>query len=169
DFYNQPALRFQLSQRLGNKERNHLNAGWSGEDRVSRFEFPNLELHLILFRFAYVRRIRNYAVELSIDACQQIRVVKLNAMAHLQSRSVSFSNFQRSGRDFSCVDFCAGQFLGEGESNTTGASTDVHNSRIAQIARKRQHSLDQMFGFGSWDQYCWRDNQIHAPKFLMTR
>jgi hypothetical protein len=82
-FHNQPAAQSQLLVSLRKQARNHLDPGGPSKNGSSRLEFSYLELNLVLFRFADIGWVRNNKVELSIDASEQIRVVKFNTIAHL--------------------------------------------------------------------------------------
>ena len=87
------------------------------------------------------------------------------------------------------MDFSVGKFLGQGQGNTAGACADVGDAksdfgpwpsdrrqwnsrrglRSAVCGLQFEHGFDDVLGLGARDQHGWRDYEVHAPEFLMSR
>src|ERR1035437_1657715 len=63
DFHDEPCAGTQSCVGLGKQACNDLDSGRSSKHGVARFIFPDLQLNLIFFRFAYIRRVGDDKVQ----------------------------------------------------------------------------------------------------------
>ena len=178
---------------LRNQTRDHLNSCGSGKDGVARLEFADFELNFIRFRFADVGRIGDDEIERTIpEPGKQVGFAELNATFELMAGSVGARDFECGGGDIGRVDFGLRQLFGQSQRDAARAGADVDNSaggilrpasdtRASAVrgAERRtpgagrrgvqfQHSFDDMLGLGAWNQNRRRDDEIHAPEFLVA-
>ena len=179
DFDHKIAAGFEFFVGGGDELRDDFETGCPGEDGAARFELADFELNRIFFGSTDVRRVRDHELEcLSRKPVEQIGVVKVDAAFggvgvrsaefELETGGVGFGDFKCCGRDVGGVNFGVGKFLGQRESDRSGAGADVSDDRSFHRASQRDDGLDEVLGLRSWDQDGRRDDEIESPEFLVS-
>jgi len=174
---------------LGNQAGYDFHSTGPGENRVTRLKLAHFQLHLIFFGFPDIGWVGDHEVQIEeVQSFQQIRLMELDALLELMAGSVGASDFERSSRYISRVNFGAGKLFGQGQRDATGAGTNIYNPDLgprasdfgrgtrgcyrglkSEVRRPQfEYCFDHVLGLWAWNEHRWGDNKVHAPEFLVS-
>jgi len=130
-----------------------------------------------------VGRVANHQIEEArrIDeGSEEIGFEEGDAIGEAEAGGVVLGYGQSGGGDIGGEDLGGGEFLGEGDSNATGAGANVNEGEIfagefgraagAEFADGEavESDFEEMFGLGAGDEDVGSDFEIEAPEFLVA-
>ncbi len=104
--------------------------------------------------------------------------MEMSPVFELVAGSVGASDFERGGGNVGRVNLGPGQLFGKGQSDAARAGADVHDPRkrgglqwrpgvLSRLTNEAQHSLNDVLGFRPRDEHGGRNDEVHAPEFLV--
>src|SRR5208283_4132878 len=114
------------------------------------------------------------------EGLKKVGLKKTNTVCETETSGVAASYIESGGGDVRGIDGGVGKFLGQGDGDAAGAGADIHEGDAVSGKTRRaagvectegeaiERNLDEMFGFGAWNQNVRRNFEFEAPELLLT-
>src|SRR3954467_15182317 len=90
------------------------------------------------------------------------------------SGSIGARDFESGRGDIGRMDFSLGQLLGKRETDAAGSGSHIGNSELWRGFSSKvrlcqsENCFDDVLRLGSWNQHRRRNDEVHAPEFLVS-
>jgi hypothetical protein len=112
DFQDEPSAGSQCCMSLRKQASDDLGPDSTGKHGVARLKFADLQLNLILLRFANIRRVGDNEVQAGqIESVEQVRWMEVDSFLELMAGGVGAGDFERGSRYIAGVDFGVRKFF----------------------------------------------------------